>query len=477
MLINSLIRILSFSSLTPLSSPEGLTFSEYELVYSFGHAHRLQTLAAEIGFEVESGAEIDCAAAKITPDIGTAASTTLTYIPAVVMVLVGVASWQRQLSEPGGNSLFEYRSAWASQAQIWEAVLEVASYLRYLQFIFLAGSLSVEYPGFYQPIVSQIAWSSLLYWKGPIDHDFTYTGVEGGMYVSNASYGLEYMVQMLGFPQMPDIMLDAFINLLILVSGLLVVFLILWMITLGLDQVPLLSPSIPILILGVALSFFSLPLLAYMSYELILIGYLPNYRVTLVALMMAVLVCLNYLIIRYFANKKEPGDTSPAEVSLQDSRSTGPRELVRYISHFLPHAMPLLQGIVIGGLQDWGLVQLLVLGGCEIVILFNIAIQRHAGSFMSNSFWSAVVRLLTISLSIAFACPSSEAAKQWVGYLILCLHGVMVILGFFFISLWQLCGAARKRISAMHNRLPDHREHSDSIPVSYQKYALSTFRS
>jgi hypothetical protein len=144
--------------------------------------------------------ELDCAVAKITLDIGTTASASLTYIPAGVLVLIGIALWQRHIHKLGRISLFKYSTAWARHGPAWGIILDLADYLRYLQFIFLAGSLSVDYPGFYQLIVGQMAWSSLLYWVGPINHGFTYSGVEDGLYVSNASYGLEYMAQMIGFP-------------------------------------------------------------------------------------------------------------------------------------------------------------------------------------------------------------------------------------------------------------------------------------
>jgi hypothetical protein len=317
-----------------------------------------------------NGVELDCAAANITPDIGTTASAALTYIPAGVLVLVGIASWQRHIHKLGRNSLFEYSTARARHDPAWEIILDLADYLRYLQFIFLAGSLSIDYPGFYQPIVGQTAWSSLLYWTGPINHGFTYAGVEDGMYVSNASYGLEYMAQMIGFPEMPDIMLDAFINLFILVSAIIVVLLTLCLITPGSGQPPSLSSMIRQagwIALSVTLSFFSFPLLSYMSYELILIGYLPNYRVTIVATMMAVLICSNYLNTRHYKNKQDQRDTSTPGISLQDDRSTHSRELLACFS-FLPHAIPLLEGIMIGGLQNWGLVQLLVLGACELIV-------------------------------------------------------------------------------------------------------------
>ncbi|KAA8646489.1 uncharacterized protein ATNIH1004_007922 [Aspergillus tanneri] len=452
-----------------LTPPQGLLFSKHELEYSFGHAHRLHTLAAELSFKAQESVEVDCAAVKVTPYIGIAASAILTYIPVGVLVLVNLTSWVKRRNQLGRNWLFEYRTSWSSQGPIWDVTLDIADYLRYLQFIFLAGSLTMEYPGFYQPVVSQVAWSSLLYWSGPIDHGFTWTGVEGGMYVSNTSYGLEYMSQILGFPKMPDIMLDSFINLFVLITALIVVLLIICLITLGSSRpMPPLSSVLRnagCIILGVTLSCFSLPLLSYMSYELILIGYLPNYRVTLVGLMIAVLVCSNFFIAYHFERQKERRDTAlSVDSSPRDSLLSGSRELAQTVSHYIPHAIPLLQGIVIGGFQYWGLTQIIVLGGCEIILLLHMAIQRRASFFASKATWCATVRLLTLLLSIVFPCRSSEKTRQWVGYFILCLHSAVVIFGFLFISLWQLYRSTRKRIGSVHNSASDRSNHSNVVP-------------
>jgi hypothetical protein len=416
-----------------------------------------------------NGVELDCAAAKITPDIGTTASASLTYIPAGVLVLVGIASWQRHIRKLGRNSPFEYSTARARHDPAWGIILDLADYLRYLQFIFLAGSLSVDYPGFYQPIVGQMAWSSLLYWTGPINHGFTYSGVEDGLYVSNASYGLEYMAQMIGFPQMPDIMLDAFINLFILVSALIVILLTLYLITSGSGQPLPVSPMVRQagwIVLSVTLAFFSFPLMSYMSYELILIGYLPNYRVTLVGTMMAVLICSNYLSTRHYENEKGQRDTSSTGVSSQDDQRTHSRELLACFS-FLPHAIPLLEGIMIGGLQNWGLAQLLVLGACELIVLLHMILQPHARLFVSRTISCATVRLLTLLLSIVFACPSSETIKQWIGYLVLCLHAVAIFFGFLLDSAWQLSRAAWKRIEGTQASSRNRRDHAHALAVSY----------
>ncbi|GIC85885.1 uncharacterized protein Aud_001725 [Aspergillus udagawae] len=418
--------------------PESLQASQWELTYSLAYGHPLHTLAGEFEFSLPDGTNIGCAAARITPDIGTTASAAFTYLPAAIILLVGIASWCRH-TQQRRRSVPEHGTTTAPQDSIRKIVVDVADYVRYLQFIFLAGSLTTEYPGFYQPIVSQLAWTSLLFWSGPIDHGFTYPGIEDGIYATNGTCGLEYMAQNLGFPSMLDIMFDALINLCIIVSAIVIIVLVVWLIECGsrhgvtfdsaLAQIPEASRSI----VGATLLFFSLPLLAYLAYPFVFVGSLPSYRICLMVLMIGVLVGSNLFIARYQTIRKprrSDPDTSKASPRFQTS--------VEYMAHYLLYCLPLIQGLAIGGLQLWGWVQLLLLGGCEVAILAHLALQRRTKVILSKSAWCTAVRLLTLILSVAFVCPSREITRQWIGYFILVLHGAVVVFGFLFISLWHI---------------------------------------
>lgn len=437
-----------------LVRPEGLLFSRYELVYSLNQAHRLQTLAAEISFKVQNDSNIACSWVKITPDIGNAASAVFTYIPAIITSLVGLASYLKQ----GNNSLAT--SDGTRQDAIWAIILDIAGYLQYLQFIFLAGSLTMEYPGFYQPIVSRLGWSSLLYWKGPFNHGFTYSGIEDGVYVSNSSYGLEHMAQMLGYPQMPDIMLNASITLVILVAALLVIAAVVLLASLQdfrdvLDN----SQVAGRLVLAVVLSCFTLPLLSYMSYEFILIGYLPSYRVTLVGLIMMFLVYLNYTVTSHFNNQRDR-ELRLGSMAAGESQPTRIEQLRQALLRYLPHAIPLVQGIVIGGLQDWGLAQLIVIGGCEAIVLISMVLQKRTRDLGKLAVWCASTRFVTVILSVTFTTTSNETARQWIGYLILCLHGGIIVFGYLVVSLCKVSrGLFRKRKESIYP------EHSQEFPL------------
>ncbi|KAL5044516.1 hypothetical protein BDW71DRAFT_209313 [Aspergillus fruticulosus] len=448
----------SFQSQCPLpitdnpTPPEGHLFSQFDLLFTLGSVHRMQTIAGDLVISSTHGKGLDCAGVRITPDIGATASAIFTYIPAVILLLVGIASWHRHFNKRGTGATFEHITAGGVWRSIWKIVLDLADYLRYLQFVFLAGALTIDYPGFYQPVVGQLSWSSLLYWPGPIDHGFTYPGVEDGMYVSNASYGLDYMARMVAHPRVPDIMINAHINLLILVCGVIAILVALCLVTGASDQLPLstMVRNTGCLVLGAALLLFSFPLMALMSNELRLIGYLPNYRVILIALVTTVFFFLNFMAQYHFESEQAPTGALLVGDSREARQQTSPMDWSRRFLHYLPHAVVLLQGLVIGWLQDWGFIQLVMLIVCELVLLVYLIMRRRWNFFMSRSVWCALIRLLTLTLSISFAFPMHEVTQQWIGYFILCLHAAVVVFGYLLLSGWELYCAGRLSCGSIH---------------------------
>jgi hypothetical protein len=342
--------------------------------------------------------------------------------------------------------------------------------MRYLQFVFLAGALTIDYPGFYQPVVGQLSWASLRYWAGPVDHGFIYPGVEDGMYVSNASYGLDYMARMVGHPQVPDIMINANINLLVLICAAMFIIATFWLAVGPSPQHPLSTTvhETGYLVLGAALVFFSFPLIAFMSNELRLIGYLPNYRVVIMALVTTVFFGLNFVALNHFGC--DQGSVAIAlEHSGQARRQTRPQIWLQRFGHFLPQAVALLHGLIIGWLQDWGLVQLALLNVFEMALLVYLVVQRRWNSFMSRTVWCALIRVLTLTFSIAFASPTPEVTKQWLGYFILCLHAAVVVFGYFLVSSLELYRAAWLKLQSI--RAPSDHDSVSNPPPSATPYS------
>lgn len=139
---------------------------------------------------------------------------------------------------------------------------------------------------------------------------------------------------------------------------------------------------------------------------------------------------------------------------------------MEYIAHYLLYCLPLIQGLAIGGLQLWGWVQLLLLGGCEVITLAHLIIQRRTKFMLSKSAWCTAVRLLTLILGVAFVCPSREITRQWIGYFILVLHSVVIVFGFLFISVWHI---GRFAVNRSDRRVADDRwVGSSNVPVSVE---------
>lgn len=467
---------------------QGHRFSSFDVEYQLEHDHKLQTLAAEYHFQTTSGQELDCAAAKITPYIGTAYAVAFNLVPAGVMALVGAAAWQTHAAEVGVDRFVDFSSALVShQGPVWDTIMDTGVYLRYLQFAFLSSSISVEYPGFLPPIASNLAWSSLMFWRGPYDGGLTWPSVEQGIYVSNSTFGLDYMVRKLGFPRIMDFLFDAFLNMAILIGALLAVLCIVHMLasrrhphtstTRGAHARKLAYMSVE-----VCLSLFSMPLLAYMSNDLMLMGYLPNYRVTLIALAMLVLVYIHYVITRPFLHHKRPTELSNGPPRKSNTKFDI-RGALQSLSLYIPHFMPLVQAIAVGALQSWGYVQAIVLFAAEAAILVHTALNK-IGPFrfsQSETAFLCAFRLIIVSLLIPMALLSEEASKQAIGYVMLCLHGIVIIPGFLASSIWRLYIVFRKfryrsRSSSRgcSDAHPDAQSVINPFPISFHFTANTT---
>ncbi|KAL2850074.1 hypothetical protein BJX68DRAFT_237296 [Aspergillus pseudodeflectus] len=205
--------------------------------------------------------------------------------------------------------------------------------------------------------------------------------------------------------------------------------------------------------------------MAFMSNELRLIGYLPNYRVVIMAFVTTVFFGLNFVAHNHFSSDQDIV-AIPSEHSTQRRRQTSLKAWLLRFQHFLPQAVALLDGLVVGWLQDWGLVQLALLNIFEMALLAYLVIQRRWNSFMSRSVWCTLIRVLTLTLSLAFAFPTPETTKQWLGYFTLCLHAAAVVFGYLLRSGLEMYRAARLRLQSIRAPSePDSAMSLRSLPI------------
>ncbi|KAF5677562.1 hypothetical protein FHETE_1613 [Fusarium heterosporum] len=416
-----------------------MRYCSYHMEFSFPSTHRLQALESTFQFNRKNGQDLDCAIAMITPDMGAPISNAFTFTPLSILVLFTASSWQRHQKELSYNYVFQHGSAIAGP--LWPTVLDVTGYIRYLQFAFITASMALKYPGFYVPAIGKLAWANLIFWEGALDRRHTYQGPTGGMYPSNATYGLNFMAQMIGYPNTLDRPFNPLINALILIAPILFLVSISFWILLRPSPV---QPSVfaickkaVITTTGIALCLFSVPLVTFISYDFILVGFLPNYRIALVALMLAIIIGASHFLLRILDGPSE----NKSKNELRDPNAPivdfGPiwKALPRHIAY----SMPLVQAIGVGSLQDFPRVQLFFVMACECVFLvFHIVSGKEKRLITSHTVYISLIRLISLVPMIVFILPTTTAKKQWAGYVILVLHGLVIFLGFTLRSTWNL---------------------------------------
>ncbi|KAI1098125.1 hypothetical protein F4804DRAFT_346592 [Jackrogersella minutella] len=437
----------------------------------------LSTFHTTIHLIGPDSAEKGCLEANVTPGIGSAIQEGLRYAPLGILIFVLLVGTARSISLNGPTP---------KDAPSTRAMLPgFADCLQYLQFIFFTGTLSLFYPGFYQPVVSRLGWLSL-FADRLVTHGQTYPGVKDGIYEINGTYGgtfgLEIMTQITGAPMT----MDTWLNMVILIMAIAT----LSALCLGTySHWNRSSPSDPdsnsdtglrrtfIRTIRVVLSYFMLPLIALSFYQLDNVGHLPTYHITLaIILIVSILVAFIWLLtsiptrslgVLIFESRKRYRQISP---------SSGDQHKTFVLALFV---LCFIRGVAVGGLQISGRAQLAVLGACELLLLACI-MQFQAYSMLSVGTISAVVRLGSLLCMVVFV-PGvvSDNVRNAVGYAVIILHASMLILGFFVPAVVQLAKICtlwwstpgpdvynlrklrRRRVS--RNHLPD-RTHASSSP-------------
>lgn len=415
------------------------THTKYESFYSLDGAYRLHTLVTTIRLQLNNGSDAACVAAHITPDIGPLASNLLKSLPLTIMVVSGIIAAGMKIYRNRGSSMFRYEIANSTNDPAESLFPGMGSCLQYIQFVFMTGCLTLSYPGFFKPIVSQLAWSSLYYANGPIGHEFTYPGIGDGIYTMNGTYGLEEMAQTLGATTVGDLWINSTINLAVMLVGIAAVIqlvtLVKWMRNIlpfwktpgGLDLRAEFLTRIQHTgwsVLRTVLQYYLLPIVTFSLYQPLMATFFPVYRTLLAVMLVALLAVTLGLVVRYL------GMQNRQDIFFTDS-SLSKRTIRSWLSDAL-HGLPLIQGIAIGGLQISGVGQIIVLAACEIFLIIVLALHHRRDTSLWKPVVFPIVRLATILMSCAFlpAACLSEGTKGYLGYSILFLHAAALVFGF-----------------------------------------------
>ena len=403
-------------------------------------------------FIIKSGeanaAILACVNAEITPQLGDTLSNVLMYIPLVVLIFVAVATACAAIFSPWGSTdVFRFTSNYGRDADLLRLVTPgFGDCLQYIQFIVLAGSLSLNYPGFYQPVVSQVSWSALMFNESFVSHGNGTQSLIDGIYVVNGSYGLDRMSQLVGMTHDEDIWAGMVVWLLVIVAALVVLiqmgFVIRWIYrsVSNTQNEDLRAKNLPFSMgnaIRIVFNYFLLPIVALSMYQLVVASHSPAVTVGLASITIAALVLFAAWLLWLIAQTRPRSylfDDLPTVLLYGPLYNTYSDNAATFA--LIPVMLTFVRGIAIGAVQPSGIAQLVLLAICEVITILTLNAFRpfHSPTSM-NAFHTffAVARLLSILLSVAFLPSLSvhASARGWIGYVILLLHAIVLIFGFF----------------------------------------------
>jgi len=413
--------------------------------YSF--ASLATTLRVQSGDREAS--PLACITAGIAPALGAALSGALRFVPLAILILVGMATILAARFSPWSSTdIFHWTSNYGRDDDILRLVTPgFGDCLQYIQFIVLAGSLSLAYPGFYQPVVSRASWSVLMFNESFVSGADGYQSLRDGIYATNGTYGLTRLSQLAGINENQDVWAGMAVWLCIIIASVVILCQLAFAgrtLVRLISETPeedLRSKNIPFTsgnVVRIVFNYFLLPIISLSMFQLVVANRSPAYTVALaVILIVAIILFAAWIFRLIFTTKPRVHlfDHLPLLLAYGPLYNTYSDEAAPYA--FIPFLLTIVRGIAMGAVQPSGIAQLVILAICEVILILTLHAFRPFQSLTSmNAYHTffAVVRLITTLLMVAFA-PSldvSEPIKGWIGYAVLLLHAVVLVFGFFF---------------------------------------------
>ncbi|KAL8349803.1 hypothetical protein RB598_005252 [Gaeumannomyces tritici] len=394
---------------------------------------------------------IGCVSATITPDLGSYVPL-LKFLPMGILAFVGFATIFAATFSPWGTTdVFRWSSNYGRDHDLLRLVTPgFGDCLQYIQFVALTGGLSLHYPGFYQPVVSQLSWSALMFNQSFVTKEPGYQSLRDGIYVTDGvvteSYGLHGLAQLTGMGNMSDIWAGMVVWLLaiiaVVVTGVQIGFAVRWIYRKikNIAEEDLRAKGLPFTVgnvVRIVFNYFLLPIVALSTFQLVVTPVSPPYPVVLAVLTLVLIMgfaaWLLYLIIT-IKPRAFLFDDLPTLLLYGPLYNTYSDEAATFT--LIPLFLTFIRGIAVGVVQPVGIVQIVMLAICEVVQIITIHSIRpfHSPTSM-NAYHTifATFRLVSVILMIAFV-PSlgvTEGPRGWIGYAILMIHACVMGFGFF----------------------------------------------
>ncbi|KAJ4138471.1 hypothetical protein NW768_002305 [Fusarium equiseti] len=414
---------------------------------------------------------VACMKTFITPDIGPTFQDISFWGPLLTFVLVIlVAAWREwyNLVHP----LTDDDESGPERSSNRSHLTRIADCLAYLQFIFFSSALSINQPGFLQPVVTGVSWSALMLRTGIVWRESYYYGIHDGIHEINGTFGgtsgLEHMTQIMAAPVTVNTWTNiATLALLILVAiyGILQLGLHLrwtkdWFRQTGtwvLESSTSERHKATIWVaLRVFLSYLMLPLTAWTTYQLDSAKSRPIYYTILVILVVALLVIGSWWGLAS-RSPQSMGYLLIDDILKQDSsdESSRTQDYYTWVTFILLFA----RGVIIGGLQRFGTAQVCSLIACEVIQICFLAWVGAAPGLLSKPVLMAGARLVVLLLCLGMIPEIwSHIAASALGYIILIFHTIFIIGMFLVPSGLQFGELAATSFQEWKTSPPRHRD-------------------
>ncbi|KAL2255975.1 hypothetical protein VTK26DRAFT_2402 [Humicola hyalothermophila] len=429
-------------SLLPYVLPSVTMSHEFDSSYAFTSF----TTTFLIIYGDAKGTNIGCVSAAVTPDLGDLAWMPR-FLPLLVLVFVGAATVFAGIFSPwGAADIFHWSSNYGRDPDLLRLVTPgFGDCLQYIQFVVLTGGLTLHYPGFYQPIVSQAAWSTLMFNHSFVTKDPGWSSVQDGIYVTNGTYGLQDLAQLAGMGKVEDIWAGMMVWLLGIIAAMFVLFysgfVIQWLYRF-VQKIPeedLRAKKLPFTlgnVIRIVFNYFLLPIVALSTFQLVVAGDSPAYTVALAVVTLVLIIGFAVWLLYLIATTKPRAflfDDLPTLLLYGPLYNTYSDEAAAFT--LIPVLLTFVRGIAIGAVQPAGVAQVVLLAICEVIQILTLHAFRpfHSPTSMNayHTLFSAL-RLITVLLMVAFV-PSlgvTDGPKGWIGYAILVTHAGVLVFGF-----------------------------------------------
>jgi Transient receptor potential (TRP) ion channel/ML-like domain len=459
----------------PLIPAFNVTRSNITSLPGFSIAHDMESTYAFTSISTtlrvtsgdENNADLACVSAIVTPDLGRSLRGILTYLPLVVLLSVGFATVFAGMFSPWGSlDPFHWTSNWGRDEDLIRLVTPgFTDCLQYIQFIVLSGSLTLNYPGFFRPVVSSVGWSALMFNESFVTRGNGRQVVQDGLYVVDieGTYGLDQMSQLIGMTSVRDIWAGMIIWLLVIIAAVIssiqlgFVLRGAYHLVANVTQNDLRKKDWPFTagnIIRIVFNFFILPLISLSMFQLVVATEGPTVGVIFAAFALVAVVgfasWLTYLVVT-IRPRSFLFDDLPTVLTYGPLYNTYKDEAASFA--IIQIFINVLRGIAIGAVQPSGIAQLVLLAIGELILGLTLnAIRPYPAPTSMNVYHTcfAILRAITIFLSVAFV-PSlgvAEAPRGWIGYIILLLHAIGLVFGFFLNALQTIVEVAARLAGA-----------------------------